>query len=113
MIMDEFIRKYLNHAIMHAESTLSGDYQAGNTSATEIEKMNQYIAALEDDQVVHNMIDGIIKSNYANATMWIAPVCKKKHYKMEFIQNKLSDYSKDNTLGILALNAAMLLKSIS
>ncbi len=75
--MDISIESYLRNANMHAESTLSGDYKAGNTSATEIEKMNKLIVELENDDSAYNIIDGIINSNCANAIMWIVPVCKK------------------------------------
>ena len=43
---------------------------------------------------------------------WIAPVCKEEQYKTDLVRNKLLRYSKDKTLGILSLNAAMFLKML-
>lgn len=77
-----------------------------------IEKMNNIILELEDQVTADNIINDIIDYNCANAIMWIAPVCAYKHYKIEIIKNMLLAYSGDNKLGILALNAAMLLKTL-
>lgn len=77
-----------------------------------IEKMNSIILELEDQVTADNIINDIIDSNCANAIMWIAPVCAYKHYKIEIIKNMLLAYSGDNKLGVLALNAAMLLKTL-
>lgn len=110
--MNVFIKKYLHNAIKHAENTLSGNYKAGNIFATEIRNLNTFILDLEDEQTAYNIINGIISSNCANAIMWIAPVCAQKHYKMEIIKGMLLAYSSDNQLGILALNASMLLKTL-
>ena len=110
--MDVIIEKYLHNAIKHAENTLSGNYKTGNIFPTKIKKLNTFILDLEDEQTAYNIINGIINSNCANAIMWIAPVCAQKHYKMEIIKDKLLAYSSDNKLGILALNASMLLKTL-
>lgn len=77
-----------------------------------IEKMNNIILELEDQVTADSIINDIIDSNCANAIMWIAPVCAYKHYKIEIIKNMLLAYSGDNKLGVLALNAAMLLKTL-
>lgn len=108
--MDEFTKKYLHNAVKHAESTLSGNYKSGNYFAKKLEKMNSIIFELEDQVTANNIINGIIDSNCANAIMWIAPVCAHKHYKTEMIKEILLAYSDDNNLGILALNATMLLR---
>lgn len=110
--MDAFAKKYLHNAVKHAESTLSGNYKSGNNFAKKIEKMNSIILELEDQVTADNIINDIIDSNCANAIMWIAPVCAHKHYKMEIIKNMLLAYSGDNKLGILALNVAMLLRTL-
>lgn len=110
--MDAFAKRYLHNAVKHAESTLSGNYKSGNNFAKKIEKMNSIILELEDQVTAENIISDIIDSHCANAIMWIAPVCAHKHYKMEIIKNMLLAYSGDNKLGILALNAAMLLRTL-
>ena len=110
--MDAFIKKYLLNAAIHAESTLSGNYRKGNTAATELERMNQYLLKLEDTTAARSLIDEILRSDLPNAIMWIAPVCKETQYKTDMIRNKLLRYSKDKALGILSLNAAMFLKAL-
>ncbi len=110
--MDVFTEKYLHNAVKHAECTLSGNYKAGKIFATAIEKMNHYILNLEDQETAYNIISDIIDSNCANAIMWIAPICAHKDYKIEIVRNMLLAYSGDNKLGILALNAAMLLRTL-
>lgn len=106
------VEKYIQVAITHAENTLTGDYKAGNISASEIEKMNNHIADLDDDEIAYGIIDKIITSDCANAIMWIAPVCKRKRYKLDLIKVKLTNYTKTKSLGILALNAEMLLRTL-
>lgn len=110
--MDAFVEKYLLHVASHAENTLSGNYRKGNTAATELERMNQYLLKLEDTTAARSHIDEIICSDLPNAVMWIAPVCKEEQYKTDLVRNKLLRYSKDKTLGILSLNAAMFLKML-
>ena len=110
--MDVLTEKYLHNAIKHAESTMSGDYKAGNVFAKKIEKINSIILGLEDRETAYSIINDIIDSNCASAIMWIAPVCAQKHYKMETINSMLLAYSRDSKLGILSLDAAMLLKSL-
>lgn len=110
--MDVSVEKYLRNATIHAESTLLGNYKNGNASATEIERMNKFIVKLGDKEIAYKFIDEIINSNSPNAIMWIVPVCKNKHYKIEVVKNKLLNYSNDKALGILSLNATILLKTL-
>lgn len=109
--MDISIENYLRHATIHAECTLSGDYKTGNRSATEIERMNKFIVELENDDSAYNIIDEILNSDCTSAIMWIAPVCIKRNYKMGVIKRRMIAFSNDKKLGILALDAAMLLKT--
>lgn len=110
--MDAFIKKYLLNAASHAESTLSGNDRKGNTAATELERMNQYLLKLEDTTATRSRIDEILRSDLPNAVMWIAPVCKEEQYKTDLVRNRLLRYSKDKTLGILSFNAVMFLKTL-
>lgn len=110
--MNISVKDYLDNAIMHAESTYTGNYKACNNSASEIEQMNNSIANLLNDEAACDFIDEIIDSNCANAIMWITPVCKKKNYKLETIKSILLSYLNDKSLGILSFNAAMLLKTL-
>lgn len=110
--MNISVKKHLLAATSHAENTLLGNYKIGNAMATEIEQMNKYIIKLKDTETAYKFIDEIIDSNLPNAIMWIASVCEKKHYRIDAVRNKLLNYSSDKTLGILSLNATMLLRTL-
>lgn len=110
--MDNFVENYLRTTADHAECTLQGDYKAGNVRAAEIESMNKYIVELKDNEDAYRLIDGIINSDLPSAIMWITPVCRKRNYSIEKVRQKLLGYSNDKALGILALNASMLLKTL-
>lgn len=110
--MDKFVENYLRTAADHAECTLQGDYKAGNVLASEIESMNKYIVKLRNKEDAYRLIDDIINSDLPNAIMWITPVCRQQNYNTEKIRRKLLGYSTDKALGILALNAGMLLKTL-
>ena len=92
--MDAFVEKYLLHAASHAENTLSGNYRKGNTAATELERMNQYLLKLEDTTAARSHIDEIICSDLPNAVMWIAPVCKEEQYKQTWLETSYSVIQK-------------------
>ena len=96
----------------HAKCTLQGDYKIGNASASEIESMNKYIIELKNNDDACKLVDDIIRTDFPNAIMWITPVCKKRNHKVEEVRQKLLNYSNDRDLGILALNAIMLLKTL-
>ena len=108
--MDKFVENYLHVAADHAKCTLQGDSKAGNVLASKIESMNKYIVELKNNEDSHKLIDDVINSDVPNAIMWITPVCKKLNSQVEKVKQKLLSYSNDKSLGILALNAVMLLK---
>ena len=110
--MDKFVKSYLRYTADHAKCTLQGDYKIGNASASEIESMNKYIIELKNNDDACKLIDDIISTDCPNAIMWITPVCKKRNHKVEEVRQKLLNYSNDRDLGILALNAIMLLKTL-
>ena len=112
MKSSEVIKEYIYYSDIQKYCTQIGDYKQGNVAASNLEGINDDLKTSMDKESVQYIIDSVLDSDNPNAIMWITPVCQCLQYRIPLIIEKLSAYSVDKELGILSLNALMLLKTV-
>ena len=106
------IARYKKNALIHQECTITGDYRKGNAAAGSIEKINRKLLRIEVNQA-YIFIDEVLNSDIPNAIMWIAPVSVSLNYRIDVVKILLQTYATDQKMGILSIDASMLLQNIN
>ena len=103
------INKYIEMAVIQMECTYSGDYRSGNKASVQLEKMNIIFKNNFDENII--VIDELIDSENPNVILWISQVAFAQKYREKEIIDKLEQISCNQNLGIIRLNAEMVLKA--
>lgn len=100
---------YYEAAKIQMEATYSGDYKKGNKASNKLERYNDLIRA--NFKEYESVVENLINSENPNVVIWIANVALDEKFKTDYVIRRLKDIAENKDLGIIGLNAEMLLKT--
>lgn len=106
---DKLIADYCKAVQAQMDATYSGDYRKGNRESGKLYKYNDFIKS--DFQNYKSVAEELIHSANPNVIIWIANVVLDTKYETDFVIARLKDIAQDKNLGIIRLNAEMILET--
>jgi hypothetical protein len=103
--MDKMIEEYISLAIIHGESTLSGDYKRGNKAFFKMEKLVKEIK--ESDDTIKRQFYSLLQHDNDNVKTWTAS------YLLGTFESKALQALKEvvkKSQGIISFNAETTIK---
>lgn len=105
----ELVLNYYEAAKTQMETTYAGDYKKGNRASNRLIKYNDLIKS--DFPNYKSVVKELLNSQNPNVLIWIANVALDEKYEEDFVVSSLKTIAENKELGIISLNAKMILKT--
>jgi peroxiredoxin family protein len=105
---DKLTNEFILNAMIHEETTYSGNYKKGNKASDKLNKICKLMK--ENASLAEKMLDILLKHDNINVRIWACGTAIDIKYKEDEAKQILTDISKMTNIGIQRFNAEMSLK---
>jgi HEAT repeats len=106
--VNRLLQDYIDAAILHGEASARGNYKVANKQYTNLTRI--YKRFEKDKITANNLLGELLQHENTSVRIWAAAHALGLKIETEKAVKTLEEASRDNSVGILRLNAEMTLK---
>lgn len=105
---EDLVNDFIRNAVVQGEATYSGKYKVGNKASEKLFKIEKIM--LDNPNLAEGMLDTLLSHSNINVKIWASGISMELGYRVEDAKKLLKQIACMPDVGILGLNAEMLLK---
>ena len=106
--VNKLTNEYVENAVIHGETTLSGDFKKGNKATKKLFKIEAIMK--ENTEIAREMLNVLLEHENISVLSWAAADALDLKYRAEEAEQLLKKIARMSDIGILRLDAEMSLE---